>query len=349
MEKQTLINQLIKKYNYTLNRLTNWLKSIDAEKITKGVKKGATATLSAGLITSMLMTAGCNKTPTPAVDDTTVTTEAPVETELPKLLENYDPNYACDFTSDLGVQLAQTENYKENIEEYGKVHDSRFIESSSVSLTPSGYFKSLGLSEENINYNTGVRADLITDDSLYLMTYITDKVLKDTPEYAQYGLIAYHNLPKEVISDLMKNKTEKNMYNYANLVRAISQIYTPEVITKTYVVASGSNNGVEGTGDNVTVKSAGIVVDENGKKVIYAFGINSEGNPVLAKSVTDWKSIELEALKEINSSRFHVSQTSARFSTQTNYEILDEGIQATMRHPTTTKYKEPQKELEKNS
>jgi len=47
MEKQTLINQLIKKYNYTLNRLTNWLKSIDAEKITKGVKKGATATLSA--------------------------------------------------------------------------------------------------------------------------------------------------------------------------------------------------------------------------------------------------------------------------------------------------------------
>ena len=330
MEKQTLINQIISK-------TSNWLKNFNYEKFAKGVKKGATATLSAGLIASMLMTAGCDNTKTPA------------NTDVSNVETTTNAEASGEFSSELGKQFMQTQEYKDAQEEYGDAVGYKHLAKSNVSLTPAGYFRAMGISEDDINYNTGIRADLITEDSLYLFTYITNNLLKEAPDYALYELIQYQNLPQDIINDLVKHKSEKDILNYSYLVRKISENYTPVVITKSYIAPTNSSKNVEGTGENVVVKSAGIVVDENGKKVIYALGTNNDGLPVLAKSVTDWEDFEKNILKELNEGMHHIAQTVTKFVTQTNYEILDTGLASTTLFIFPSTYQEPENSLENNS
>ncbi len=348
MENRFFINVFVS--HTKQNERSDWLNSLNAQNLTKGIKQSSKALLSAGLIASMLMTAGCNNTTNNNLDDTTAveTTTAPETTAVKQLLENYDPNYECDFISDLGVQLAQTDNYKDNMEMFGKSHLMGILDRTSVSYTPAGYFKSLGISDDNINYNTGVRADLVTDDSLYLFIYSSNNLFEETADYAKYEIIEYQNLPKELIDDLIKQKQE-SVYNYANLVRAISETRTPKVITSTYVLPTGGVSKVKGTGENITVESAGVVVDENGKKVIYAIGKNINGQPVLAKSVTNWEDFEKERLKELNQTVSYPTQTTNRFQGQENYEIIDEGLLATNSYGVTSKYLEPANNIEKTS
>ena len=351
MEKQTLINQLIERYKNNLNKFTNWLKGFNAEKLTKGVKRGGSVLLSTGLIASMLMTTGCDLTNLPVVDSgneiTTNQDKEVGEFDLQaQLSQNYDPNYKCDFTSDLGIKLAQTKMYKSA----SKVSE-RELRAIGLAHTPSKFFKDMGISDENINYNTGIRGVLVTNNALYIMTYATNKVLKEAPDYSLFSLIKYDNLPAELTQDLVKAQLEKKYLKINGLINAISITYTPEVIAESYVDVATGGGYYTGKGEGFSVMGNGLVVSDGDTKTIYIMGIDENEQPVITISKnTKLTKLEQAKVSVLDSNINYVRQAGTGWAEQDNHEIVDTGIEnGYMNYPNNNVYVEPVNNLEQNS